>query len=56
MMGILVLIAITSTGYVFTISLIISTIFYCVIVKFYIRPARDLKKMESISKFSQDLC
>lgn len=52
MMGILVLIALTTTGYTFSVALIITAILYGIILKMYLRPAKDIKRLEGSSKFS----
>ena len=52
MMGILVLIAVTTTGYTFSVALIITSILYGLILKMYLRPAKDIKRLEGSSKFS----
>lgn len=51
MVGILILIAITTTGYVFVTALGGAVILYGLILKIYLRAARDLKRLEGISKF-----
>lgn len=51
MTGILILIAITTTGYVFVTALGGAVILYGIILKIYLRAARDLKRLEGISKF-----
>ncbi|KAL7032928.1 hypothetical protein ACKWTF_007429 [Chironomus riparius] len=53
MMGILVLIALTTTGYTFPAALIITAILYGLILKMYLRPAKDIKRLEGSSKYSQ---
>lgn len=51
MSGILILIAITTSGPVFLISLGGAVILYVLILKLYLRTAQDLKRLEGISKF-----
>jgi hypothetical protein len=51
MMGILVLIAVTTTGYTFSVALIIAAILYGLILKMYLRPAKDIKRLEGSSKY-----
>ena len=53
MIGILVLIALTTTGYTFPVALIITAILYGLILKMYLRPAKDIKRLEGSSKYSQ---
>lgn len=51
MVGVLVLIAITTTGYMFVTSLGGAIILYGLILRIYLRGARDLKRLEGISEF-----
>lgn len=55
MVGILFLIALTTTGYMFVTALGGAVILYALILKIYLRAARDLKRLEGISKFFQDI-
>lgn len=54
MFGILVLIAITMTGqgYFFTTILCCAITLYVLIVNIYLRAAKDLKQLESISEYT----
>lgn len=51
MSGILILIAITTSGPVFLIALGGAIILYGLILKLYLQTAQDLKRLEGISKF-----
>lgn len=51
MLGVLVLIGITSTGSVLAIALIVAIILYGLILRLYLQPARDLKRLEGISEY-----
>jgi uncharacterized membrane protein HdeD (DUF308 family) len=53
MAGILILIALTMTGYVFVTALGGAIILYGLLLKIYLRAAGDLKRLEGISKFSR---
>lgn len=55
MVGILFLIALTTTGYMFVTALGGAVILYALILKIYLRAARDLKRLEGISKFFRDI-
>jgi ATP-binding cassette subfamily C (CFTR/MRP) protein 4 len=50
MLGVLILIGITSSGYAFFVALIAAIILYGLILRLYLRPAKDLKRLEGISK------
>jgi hypothetical protein len=50
MLGVLILIGITSTGFVLALALIAAIILYGLILRLYVHPARDLKRLEGISK------
>jgi uncharacterized membrane protein HdeD (DUF308 family) len=51
MSGVLILIALTMTGYVFVTALGGAIILYGLLLKIYLRAAGDLKRLEGISKF-----
>lgn len=51
MSGILILIALTTSGPVFSIALCGSIILYGLILKLYLQTAQDLKRLDGISKF-----
>ena len=51
MSGILILIAITTSGSIFMIALCGAIILYCLILKLYLQTAQDLKRLDGISKF-----
>ena len=51
MFGILILIAITTKGYAFSIALLLTMLLYGLIIKIYLKPAKDLKSLEGISKY-----
>lgn len=51
MSGILILIALTSSGPTFTIALFGAVILYGLILKLYLQTAQDLKRLDGISKF-----
>lgn len=52
MSGILILIAVTTSGFVFVGALGGAIILYGLILRLYLRTARDLKRLEGISKFA----
>jgi hypothetical protein len=51
MSGILILIAITTSGSMFLIALAGAVILYGLILKLYLQTAQDLKRLEGISEF-----